>query len=92
MYSQALRTASRSAFRVSAVRAPAARPLSTTAARTGSTDRSHATGESAVPRKVQEKAPKAVEDTLPDSVRFLSHHRRSLPETIWKCTTPTLMR
>ncbi|KAK6852726.1 hypothetical protein PG990_010376 [Apiospora arundinis] len=68
MYSQALRTVSRSAFRVSAFATPAARPISTTAARMGSTDRSHATGESAVPHKVQEKAPKAVEDALPDSV------------------------
>ncbi|KAK8029070.1 hypothetical protein PG991_006126 [Apiospora marii] len=68
MYSQALRTATRSAFRVSAVGAPAARPISTTAARMGSTDRSHATGASAVPGKVQEKAPKGVEDALPDSV------------------------
>ncbi|KAK7928147.1 hypothetical protein PG985_005145 [Apiospora marii] len=69
MYSQALRTATRSAFRVSAVGAPAARPISTTAARMGSTDRSHATGASAVPGKVQEKAPKGVEDALPDSAR-----------------------
>ncbi|KAK7957063.1 uncharacterized protein PG986_006285 [Apiospora aurea] len=68
MYSQALRTASRSAFRVSAFSAPAARPITTTAVRMGSTDRSHATGESAVPGKIQKKAPKGVEDALPDSV------------------------
>ncbi|KAI1389879.1 uncharacterized protein F4822DRAFT_428220 [Hypoxylon trugodes] len=32
------------------------------------TDKSHATGESKVPGKVQEKAPKGLEDTLPDSI------------------------
>lgn len=78
MYSQALRTASRSAFRVSAFAAPAAGPISTTSARMGSTDTSHATGSSAVPGKIQEKAPKAVEDALPDSVRC-----QSSPQSWW---------
>ncbi|KAI1806738.1 hypothetical protein F4811DRAFT_550480 [Daldinia bambusicola] len=33
-----------------------------------STDKSHATGPSKVPGKVQEKAPKGLEETLPDSI------------------------
>ncbi|KAI1764128.1 hypothetical protein GGR53DRAFT_466684 [Hypoxylon sp. FL1150] len=32
------------------------------------TDRSHATGDSKVPGKVQEKAPKGLEESLPDSI------------------------
>jgi len=50
------------------------RPLSTTTVRTSSMDRSHATGgaaNSAVPGKIQEKAPKGVEKALPDSVSLL---------------------
>ncbi|KAK8079538.1 hypothetical protein PG997_007356 [Apiospora hydei] len=73
MYSQALRTASRSGFRVSAFSAPAARPISTSAVRMGSTDRSHAIGESAVPGKIQEKAPQGCRGS---SSRLRPPHRR----------------
>ncbi|RYP71981.1 hypothetical protein DL771_004450 [Monosporascus sp. 5C6A] len=51
------------------------RPLSTTHARTASRENeygqgvSHATGKSKVPESVQEAAPKALEDALPDFVR-----------------------
>lgn len=44
------------------------RTISTTITRFSSMDKSHATGASKVPGKVQEKVPKDVEDSLPDSV------------------------
>ncbi|KAI1211703.1 uncharacterized protein F4807DRAFT_399006 [Annulohypoxylon truncatum] len=65
MHLQSVRTLTSSGLK----RAPAvARSLSTTMARMSDTDKSHATGKSKVPKKVQEKVPKDLEDTIPDSV------------------------
>ncbi|KAI1778212.1 hypothetical protein F4818DRAFT_405198 [Hypoxylon cercidicola] len=65
MYSQSIRTLKSSTSR----QLPSTvRSLSTIFARMSNMDKSHATGGSKVPGKVQEKAPKGLEESLPESV------------------------
>jgi hypothetical protein len=70
---------STSILRVSSItRLAAARPYTTTSLRmaqnnaTGGTGASHATGDSKVPGKVQEKVPQGLEETLPNEVCLLA--------------------
>ncbi|KAI2779753.1 hypothetical protein F4815DRAFT_170426 [Daldinia loculata] len=65
MYFQSLRLRTFSGLRRFPFRT---RSISITSARMSSADKSHATGQSKVPGKVQENVPKDVEESLPDSI------------------------